>query len=191
MNRRDFLQKSLIVGAAPSIFLFGNEEAQANTFGQHDFWTQPRYISMYRQDQGPKQKTKVFYYFNGQYNLDGYNLLRYHFRDRKSSNKVGPMDVALFNLIFAIQQWSKNRGSYEPVYQMNSGFRTDRRNQTIEGAAHNSLHIFGKATDGRFQGISLQDTIEMAKYFNIGGVGGYSTFVHLDSGNPRKWGSAR
>ena len=51
--------------------------------------------------------------------------------------------------------------------------------------------IFGKATDGRFQGISLQDTIAMAKYFNIGGVGGYSTFVHLDSGNTRNWGSAR
>ena len=101
------------------------------------------------------------------------------------------MDVGLFNLIYGIQQWAKNQGSYEPVYQLNSGFRTDRRNQTIEGAAHNSLHIFGKACDGRFSSIPLKDTIEMAKYFNVGGVGGYSTFVHLDSGSPRKWGSAK
>ena len=192
MNRRDFLQKSIIVGAAaPSLILLGNEEAQATTFGQNNFWEQPRYITMYRQDDRAKQKFRILYYYNGQYNMDGYKLLRFHFRDRKSNNQVGPMDVALFNLIFAIQQWSKNRGSYEPVYQLNSGFRNDKRNQGIEGAAHNSLHIFGKATAGRFQGISLQDTIAMAKYFNIGGVGGYSTFVHLDSGNPRNWGSAR
>ena len=192
MNRRDFLQRSLLLAtASPSLILLGQEEAQAAVFGQHDFWNQPRFITLYRQDDRSKTKFRIYYYANGQYNVNGYNLLRYHFRDRKAGNVVGPMDVGLFNLIYGIQQWSKNQGSYEPVYQLNSGFRTDRRNQTIEGAAHNSLHIFGKACDGRFSSIPLKDTIEMAKYFNVGGVGGYSTFVHLDSGSPRKWGSAK
>ena len=81
-------------------------------------------------------------------------------------------------------------GSYDPVYNLSSGYRTDQRNKTVEGAASNSMHIYGKAADGTFQGIKLASSIAMANYFAAGGVGGYPTFIHLDTARNRRWGRA-
>ena len=194
MDRRDFLKMSagltLSAGAGlllPSREVFANPADTVAT--DHNFWLRPRRLHVRRQD--GKGVLDVVFYRNGQYDEAAYRLLCHIFRDVRSNNAVRYMDVGLFNLIFGIQEWARSMGSYDPVYILNSGYRTDHRNRSIEGAAKNSLHVYGKASDGTFKGLPNKSVIAMADYFSAGGVGGYSWGIHTDVGRNRRWGTAK
>jgi hypothetical protein len=77
---------------------------------------------------------------------------------------------------------------------INSGYRSPQYNARIDGAAQ-SFHMTGKATDiSMTNGLdNSQSTrnqfIKIASQEGLLGIGTYSTFIHVDIGNRRTWGS--
>lgn len=197
MERRDFLKSvaSVSLAAGSGLILPGREVFAApsglvSAQLDNDFWFRPRRIHIQRSDNN--ERLNITFWQNGAYDELAYRKLCWLFRDVKSRNAARHMDIALFNVIYGVQEWGRLLGSYDPVYLLTSGYRTDHRNATIEGAARNSFHVLGKGSDGVYKGIQLRSVITMAGYFNAGGVGGYNTFVHFDTGGrDRRWGSAK
>ena len=190
MNKREFLKifSSLSLCALNTpLSAIANTNIKNNVISfDSDFWNRPRRLHIYRPEN--KERLNLIFYNNGHYDHYVYNLYCWLFRDIKSKNAVQYIDLALLNLLFDIQEWSRLMGSYDPVYILNSGYRTHERNSRIESAAKNSMHVLGKACDGKFNSISLENIVQMATYFAAGGIGKYSTFVHLDTSKIRKWG---
>ncbi|ENV8461788.1 DUF882 domain-containing protein, partial [Neisseria gonorrhoeae] len=48
-------------------------------------------------------------------------------------------------------------------------------------------HMRGKAVDFTMRGVGIGELEQMAKYYNVGGIGIYNSFVHLDTGRVRHW----
>lgn len=80
---------------------------------------------------------------------------------------------------------------------INSGYRSPQYNAKQDGAATNSQHMSGKALDVSMTNSSgLSNTeavrnkfIQIASQEGIGGIGTYNTFIHIDIGPRRTWGS--
>lgn len=100
-------------------------------------------------------------------------------------NSVAYMDPKLLHLLWAIQRGS---GFTRPLV-INSAYRTQRTNRLLraEGAAINSLHLERKACDLKLDGISPGKVAEYVHSMEIGGVGYYPTFTHVDTGRIRSW----
>ena len=64
---------------------------------------------------------------------------------------------------------------------INSGVRCVTHNKNVGGAT-SSQHLYGTAADIRVKGISPSKVAEYAETLlpNTGGIGIYSTFVHVD-----------
>lgn len=189
MDRRTFLKSAAAAVAYTAVgsagILFPDEAEAVGTAAAHPFWLKDRYIDCVRAD--TKERARIEFYGNGRYLRDGYRHACYFFRDAKDNNAVAQMDVQLFNLIYAIQEWARMAGKPNPLLTINSGYRTPRRNSRIEGAALNSMHIHGKAADIVVRGIEPWRVAEMAKHFRGGGVGTYRGFTHIDTGRMREW----
>lgn len=67
---------------------------------------------------------------------------------------------------------------------VNSGYRSPAHNATIPGASPRSLHLRGMAADIRSPGASVSRLADVARRVGAGGIGRYSTFVHVDVGPP-------
>ena len=68
-----------------------------------------------------------------------------------------------------------------------SGYRTPRTNAMLPGAAANSFHMYGRAVDFRIDGWAVSKIADRLELLEVGGVGRYDGFVHVDSGPPRRW----
>lgn len=187
MDRRTFLKNAAAavtytaVGSAGILF---PDETYA--LGNHRFWQRDRIIEYRRADNNEHGQIKLFDAKQG-YLKEGYRQACWALRDAKDGNAMAKMDVQLFNLMYAIQEWARMAGKPNPLITINSGYRTPRRNSRIEGAALNSMHIYGKAADIVVRGIEPWQVAEMAKHFNGGGVGLYGRFTHIDTGRIREW----
>lgn len=150
-----------------------------------DFWSMPRKISLYRNE--TKESAELVYHANGQINEREYHYACHLLRDIRQ-NKAVLMDPKLLDLICATQAWLKNYGYNGPIY-INSGYRTLNTNGGLEGAAKNSMHLYGKALDFRIPGLSPIQIAQIAAKFKAGGIGIYPTsnFIHLDTGGVRVW----
>ncbi len=77
-----------------------------------------------------------------------------------------------------------------------SGFRCRKHNEAI-GGAHNSQHIYGDGADVKVPtGMTpdqLKELAERIPAFKLGGIGLYSTWVHLDvrKNGPARWDSRK
>lgn len=188
ISRRDFLHKSVAaagfvaVGGA-GILLPDNAYAAVQT---QDFWTKDRWIDCRRADTGEKRQVH-FYRNGGGYDYEAYRAACWLLRDAKDRNAMIGIDVGLLNLMYAMQEWARMTGKDNPLITINSAYRTPRRNATIEGAAKHSLHMQGKAVDITMRGVELSHISQMARYYQVGGVGIYPTFIHLDTGRVRSW----
>ena len=151
---------------------------------QQDFWYRDRFLEIRRADTG--ERRLIGFYVNGHYRPDEYRAGCWLFRDAKDQNSMVSMDIGLFNLLYGLQEWARAFTS-DPLITLNSGYRTARRNATIEGAARNSLHIVGSAADITMRGVTLGQLNAMARYYRVGGVGTYSSFLHVDTGQVRYW----
>ena len=72
---------------------------------------------------------------------------------------------------------------------INSGARCFKHNNKI-GGSQNSQHLIGKALDVRSDIYTPSEIAAFASQIPIfynGGIGTYKTFVHLDTGNKRRW----
>lgn len=152
---------------------------------QVDFWSKPRRIFLKRNDTG--EQSEILYYKNGQIDQKQYWLASYLLRDVRQQKMVY-MDPKLLDLICAVQAWLVYFGYSQPLV-VTSGFRTVTTNSSLEGAARNSMHLYGKALDFRVPGLNVNSIAQIADQFNAGGIGLYpsSNFLHLDTGGVRKW----
>jgi len=173
MNRRQFLIASAAAAAAP-----------ATVFGQ-SFWDFPRTLWIKRATTG--EEDRLVYWANGEYNPDGYRRVCHLLRDVKAQQTV-EMDSTLLDILRGIQGWFEAAGIYKPIV-VNSGYRSPKTNNSTEGAARNSMHLYGKAVDLWLPDVPAEYLARLALYLQGGGVGVYQGkgFVHVDSGRLRAW----
>ncbi|MDH3329648.1 MAG: DUF882 domain-containing protein [Desulfobulbaceae bacterium] len=102
---------------------------------------------------------------------------------------VHPIDPALLDILYRIQQKSGSRGVIEII----SGFRSPKTNNRLRtkssGVARKSLHMKGRALDIRMTDLNTRDLRDVSISLRQGGVGYYakSDFVHIDTGRVRTW----
>ena len=106
-------------------------------------------------------------------------------------DEILPIDPQLYDMMAAIAA----RVGQPPRFGIISGYRSPKTNEMLRrnggGAARFSLHMVGRAIDLRLEGTALARVREAAIELGRGGVGYYSRsgFVHIDTGEVRRWGS--
>lgn len=71
--------------------------------------------------------------------------------------------------------------------EVNSGFRTHAYNEKI-GGADESRHLWGMAGDLDVKGVQPEQVAQYAESRDVGGLGRYRTFTHVDvQGKNRRW----
>lgn len=209
MEKRDFLKysaTSFLLGALgieevfarqfiydPSLNFKGVSQIQHNNpntqilpqNNPNDFWSRPRRLYLKRQQTG--EKAEIFYFVNGRINYEHYWIASYLMRDVRAQKMIY-MDIRLLDLLAAIQAWLTFFGHRGPIV-ITSGYRTEKTNSSLEGAAKNSMHLRGKAVDFTIPGLNVRDVAKIAAHFRAGGVGIYPSrnFIHLDTGGIRTW----
>lgn len=134
---------------------------------------------------------KAVYWQNGRYLDDALSEARHALRDWRNGRQH-PMDARLFDIFHDLGQ----RLEVDRPFQIISGYRSPSTNAAMHarsaGVAEHSLHIQGKATDLRVEGVDLQRLHRAALSLGRGGVGFYpvSNFVHVDTGRVRQWSGA-
>lgn len=120
-------------------------------------------------------------YFNGTiYDLDALKRFAHFARDLRT-NEAGEMDPHLLDLACEIQQ---HAGPDAPLI-LTHGFRSSSRN--VRGGAANSHHLHGQALDIAHHSLSVGALHQHAAKIGRGGLGRYSTFIHIDIGETRRW----
>lgn len=181
MDRRDFLTRTVKGCAAIGMLsLPGIGLAQS-------FWDHPRTLWMRRPATG--EESKVVYWANGQYLVNGYKEACHLLRDVRANLTV-EMDPVLLDILRGIQGWFEIHGQQKPII-LNSGYRSPKTNSATEGAAKSSQHVAGKAADIRIPDVPSDYLGKLALYLQGGGVGFYPSkgFIHVDSGRLRTWRS--
>lgn len=118
----------------------------------------------------------------------GYAVACHLLRDVQA-NKMFPMDPRLLDVLCGIQRWMEYHGRGATI-EVTSGFRTIKTNGALEGAAMNSMHLYGRAADIVISGAGSALVGAMVRQFNAdGGTGIYLArgFVHVDTGAARTW----
>lgn len=108
-------------------------------------------------------------------------------RDHRSGS-IYALDPQLFSLLHRLMQKVEST----KIVNIISGYRSPFTNKALReqshGVARNSYHTKGKAIDFYVHGIALKSLQKAALSLKGGGVGGYSQFVHIDTGPVRRWG---
>jgi len=179
ITRRDVLRAGVAATIVP--FIAKPQIACADTA---DFWVKDRSLWLRRSHIG--EEFHVPYWTDGKIINDNYIALCYILRDAYEHTTV-TIDVNLLNLLYGIQQWDLLLTHQEKPVMINSGYRTLEHNAHLEGAARNSMHLYGRAADIHIDGRSPDEIARMAGFFGFGGVGLYPTFTHVDTGRQRFW----
>lgn len=152
-----------------------------------NFWRRPRELSVKRLETG--EQARAVYWANGEYIQDGYTRLCWLLRDVRAKQAV-QMDTTLLNVLTGLQAYYLAYDVKGPLI-VTSGFRTMETNKKLagEGAARNSMHLYGRAVDITLPGIPVEHLGKVKQYLHAGGLGFYPTkhFIHLDTGKARTW----
>jgi uncharacterized protein YcbK (DUF882 family) len=95
-----------------------------------------------------------------------------------------PQDV-LENIKIVAEQLQRVRSKLDRPIKINSAYRCESYN-TIIGGSKNSQHILGLASDIVVKGITPDNTFSFLNklmalnIINLGGLGQYNTFTHID-----------
>jgi len=125
---------------------------------------------------------------DGQLDREGYGIACLLLRDVQAG-RLCPIDPRLLDILCGLERWAEYNGR-SSVIQLLSGFRTLATNRATEGAAMNSMHLYGRAADIVFEGMQSGLLGAMVRTFNDqGGTGIYLNrgFVHVDTGAARSW----
>jgi len=207
-SRRNFLRGTLFSFAAPSLllpplarqglgFLTGDTGEVTSLSHKKDpskglirKETTPGFfdkkLSFYNIHTGESLKNVVFWEKNA-YVPDGLKALNKLFRDHRSGD-ITKIDLNLLDLLHKIQQKLETQEAFHLI----SGYRSPKTNDMLHknscGVAKQSQHCVGKAADIALPKTrSLRDIQRAAKALQLGGVGIYSQFVHVDTGRVRYW----
>lgn len=176
MNRREFLSKMCACALVSGL--------SGAALGQ-SFWEQPRVLWLKRPATG--EERRIVYWANGDYVVDGYREACHLLRDVRENLTVA-MDPVLLDILRGIQGWFEMAGIYRPIV-LHSGYRSARTNSVTEGAARESQHTKGKASDISISDVPADYLAHLAAYLRGGGVGWYPSkgMIHVDSGRLRRW----
>lgn len=133
---------------------------------QKGFWNQPRNLLVKRID--TNEQANINYFFDNKVNMEGYKIAAYLLRDVHQNQMIG-IDLRLLDLMCAVQAWLIYYGVKSPLL-IHSGFRTSKTNQGLEGAAKNSMHLYGRAVDFSIPHISPVVLAKIAAQFKAGGI---------------------
>lgn len=184
LSRRNFIKDmgKLLIGAG----LISNSDLALAGVDTH-FWHRPRELYLYNAN--TKEYARFIYFKDGQYIPQGIKTACYLLRDHHVNKSVF-MDYRLLDLLRAVYGYFQINQIITPLV-IHSGFRTVETNNKLskEGAAKNSMHLYGKAVDFHVPNISLKVLESLGKYYQQGGVGFYpnKNFLHLDTGRVRYW----
>jgi uncharacterized protein YcbK (DUF882 family) len=152
-----------------------------------DFWERPRELHLQRE--ATNERIKAVYWRDGKLVPEGYWAICNLLRDVRAK-MMTYMDPASMDILRGILGYYEAWNWNYPIIIM-SGYRTPATNAALskEGAAKNSMHLYGKAVDLRMQGIPVAHLAQLGLHFQRGGVGFYPQrgFVHLDTGRIRSW----
>ncbi|SUE43936.1 YcbK family protein [Roseomonas gilardii] len=149
----------------------------------------PRVLRIQRAYAETDDQFEGVYWENGRYVRTALQKLDYVLRDLPTE-EVTPMDPRLFDVLHAVAQ---QMDSDEP-FQVISGYRAPERNANLARQSRRvstaSLHMSGMAADVRLPDRDSYAMARLAAEMQMGGVGLYRRdgFVHLDCGQPRRWG---
>jgi uncharacterized protein YcbK (DUF882 family) len=117
------------------------------------------------------------------FSLDGrsvYNPGYYRLCEALRDNHVVPAEgdvyisITLIEILWGVQQALFAQGVRQPIV-VHSGYRTPETNARTEGAATNSLHMYGRAVDFDVPGIDISDLADLCwSCPRTGGVGSYA-----------------
>ncbi len=126
---------------------------------------------------------------NGQrYDASSLQQLNWLWRDWRAGGAQREIAPLLFGDLALIQTRMSLDFNEPKLILINSGFRTEARNATIENAARNSQHVRGRACDFNMVGVSPALVVGYAESYGVHGLGQYSDFTHIDVGPPnRRW----
>lgn len=170
-SRRNFLKKSLLL-AMSSCTLGASEDLASSSESM-----------LYVVRNGIEYK--IPFVRDGKIFQDGYYDLCKVFGDTHELLTV-EIDPELFLTLEYAQRWLKQINIDRP-YVLSSGYRTAHTNRQTEGAAKNSMHLYGKAADVKIQGLSIEYLARLLRISGGSGIGLYPTFVHVDTGRERAW----
>ncbi len=145
-----------------------------------------RVLSLYNQHTG--ESVKATYWADGEFIAEELAAINKVLRDHRTG-EVTDIDINLLDQLNLLQAKVGSSGRYEII----SAYRSPKSNaklyQSTEGVATNSYHMYGRAIDVRLPGIELKQLHAAAINMHAGGVGYYpkSRFIHLDSGDVRRW----
>jgi uncharacterized protein YcbK (DUF882 family) len=185
MRRRDLLKTS--AQAVPfsilSHVLALPAWAQEAPERANDFWIRPRTLHLRR----GSETLESTYWIDGKIQQESWREISWFLRD-KAENQAVWMQPVLLDILYGVDGWLRYFGIKEPI-EVTSGHRTARRNASIEGAAKDSQHVSGGATDIRHAAISSDQFARFGLWLGGGGVGWYPTrgFTHVDRGRLRFW----
>lgn len=169
-GRRTFLQTAFTLAASASVYANGNgiqkEDAQLNIIRNGKSYTIP-------------------FMRHGKMDDNGYYDLCRIFADVRAGVAV-QMDPNLFMVLAKAQQWLLSNQINRPIV-LTSGYRTEHTNSITEGAALNSMHLYGKAADIKIEGLPIDYLARLLRLCGGAGIGVYSGFVHVDTWRERTW----
>jgi uncharacterized protein YcbK (DUF882 family) len=119
----------------------------------------------------------------------GYKMICWLMRDRHVPFAEGyvKIDIVEIEALWEVQQVLGLLGVHAPIV-VTSGYRSPETNAATEGAARNSMHLYGKAADMYVPGVSMRELFDVCYSREVsGGIGYYDDHVHLDSGARRWW----
>jgi uncharacterized protein YcbK (DUF882 family) len=151
------------------------------------FWGRPRELWLMRPQTG--ESVQARYWADGHYLPEGYDTLCWILRDVSAGQAV-QMDTTLLNVLAGLYAYYRAYGRRGPVL-VSSGYRTPETNRGLsaEGAARNSMHLYGRAADITIPGVPIEHLGRVQRYLHAGGLGFYPTrhFLHIDTGAVRSW----
>lgn len=128
-------------------------------------------------------------FWDGQ-RFDAHRLveLSWLLRDWRDDNAAVSINRTLFRDLAQIQTGLSLRTGRPRLILVNSGYRTPRRNATLEGASPHSQHIVGRACDFNLEGVRPSLVADYAAAYGVNGLGRYADFTHIDVGPAgRRW----
>ncbi|MFQ2234882.1 DUF882 domain-containing protein [Aeromonas dhakensis] len=198
LTRRQFITKVAASSAAisalacPSIAMAGKlilPTQYASDAESRNFWDKPRVLQLKRlMPNGKWKEAEACYWNDGALDAEGYSSICEILGDVTYGKYIN-IDIRLLNLLRGGLGWLSSNVTKDPVFIVNSGFRTKEHNNKLEGAAKNSKHLLGQAVDGRVEGMDIRDLGRLFATFQAGGVGFYvkQRFVHVDVADIRYW----
>lgn len=151
-----------------------------------EFWAKPRVLNLYRPATG--EHRVVCYWRDGALEPKGYAEACHMLRDVRAGVTL-TIDLRLLNILRGTTGWLESAYGIREPYEINSGARTPRTNSTTEGAAKDSFHMKGMASDGKIRGLPVDYQGRLVAAYQAGGVGFYidRNFIHQDVGRVRYW----